>query len=106
MQFLFQFWPTFVLTSSETKIVVDKIPEKLPDSGRLQLIEMSPTEAQDVTPSQEGSTVNMSTIEESSVDADSKGNGTVSMEKEEQLKLYVKKAMIASSNLSLEQVFL
>ena len=66
------------------------MPEKLPDSGRLQLIEMQVTEAQDVTPSQEGSTVNMTTTEGTSVDMDGKANDTASSGKDEQLKLYVK----------------
>ena len=62
---------------------------KLPDSRRLQLIEMQVTEAQDVTPSQERSTVNMTTTEGASLDMDSKANDTACSGKDEQLKLWI-----------------
>ena len=67
---------------------------KLPDSKRLQLIEMQVTEAQDVTPSQERSTVNMTTTEGASLDMNSKANDTASSRKDEQLKLYVESIII------------
>ncbi len=61
-----------------------KTPDKLPESGRLQLIEMSVTESQGVGPSQEGSVVNVEHNEEnSSKESLSKENDG----KEEQLKL-------------------
>ena len=52
------------------------------------------TEALDVTPSQERSTVNMTTTEGASLDMDSKANDTASSGKDEQLKLYVESIII------------
>ena len=69
----------------------DKIPDKLPDPGRLQLIEMSVTEPQEVAPSQEGSSSNIVAKEAPPPEGDDKEKNTTNGGKVEQIKLYVTK---------------